>query len=187
MKRLFVIALLVLIGHFAHAQSFGITLGGRLEAVPNALGTRGDISAIPMVGLELGTFVRIGDVSIGVRVSFSSVFVFVWHGQADVYGGYTFADGTFVYIGLGYGFVNTLFPSGRFNNQDTHALLGFRLAGGFFAEFTPGVAYGTACNYGPPPTPANAVVRPQTPTAYECNNVRAWVVGVNLGFVWVLG
>lgn len=92
-----------------------------------------------------------------------------------------------VYIGLGYGFINTLFPSGRYNNQDTHALLGFRLAGGFFAEVTPGVAYGTACSYGPVQALATDVVRPQTPTASECKNVRVWIVGINLGWVWVLG
>ena len=181
------IALLILSAQAVHAQSFGVTLGARLDIVPNALSSGSEITAVPMVGLELGTFVRVGEVSIGVRVSLSSVFVFVLHGQADVYGGYTFADGTFVYVGLGYGFVNTLFPSGRFNNQDTHALLGFRLAGGFFAEATPGIAYGTACS-SPAPTPATNVVRPQTSgSSGTCQNVRVFIIGINLGWVWVIG
>ena len=33
MKRILLIALLVLICHVAHAQSFGVTLGGRLEVI----------------------------------------------------------------------------------------------------------------------------------------------------------
>ena len=186
MKRILVIALLILSAQAVHAQSFGVTLGARLEAVPNALSSGSEITAIPMLGLELGTFVRVGDVSVGVRVSLSSALLVLWHGQADVYGGYTFADGTFAYVGLGYGFANALFPGNSFNYQDTHALLGFRLAGGFFLEATPGIAYGTACSQ-PAPTPATDVVRPQTPTASECKNVRAWIVGINLGWVWVLG
>lgn len=87
MKRVLVVALLIFSAQIVHAQSFGVTLGARLEAVPNALGGSGEIPAIPMVGLELGAVVRVGDVSVGVRVSLSSALLFVWHGQADVYGG----------------------------------------------------------------------------------------------------
>ena len=79
----FLIALLLLTGHFAHAQSFGVTLGGWLEAVPNTLGEPNNVAVIPTLGFELGGFACLESVSSGGRLTISSLVLFVWNRQAD--------------------------------------------------------------------------------------------------------
>ncbi len=56
MKRILVIALLMLTCQVVHAQSFGVTLGGRLEIVPSTLGSPNEPAAFPAFGFEVGAF-----------------------------------------------------------------------------------------------------------------------------------
>ena len=183
-KRILLIALLILTGHVAHAQSFGVTLGGRIDVVPNALGGPEDVAVIPTLGLELGGFVRSENVSFGARLTISSFVLFVWHGQADLYVGYTLPEGMTVYVGAGYGFVAPVLGGGLY--EDVHGLLGVRLGNGFFAELTPGIAYARVCTsrtpFAPPP--------PNEPYISVCNkfeDLRVLIMGVSIGWVWVLG
>ena len=181
MKRILLIALLMLTCHVAHAQSFGITLGGRLEAVPNALGGPKDVVAIPMLGIELGGFVRVSSASFGARLTISSLALFIWHGQADLYVGYTLPEGPTVYVGAGYGFVAAVLGGSLY--EDVHGLLGVRF-NGFVAELTPGIAYTRVCTSRPPPSQNGPPLGPDC-NGYE--NVQVLIMGVSIGWVWVLG
>jgi hypothetical protein len=57
--------------------------------------------------------------------------------------------------------------------QDWHALLGLRFASGFFLEATPGIAFGTICTN-------------SQDSFGGCSNPQVFVVGLALGWVWML-
>ena len=183
MKRVLLIALLVLTGHVAHAQSFGVTLGGRLDIVPNALGGPKDAAVIPELGLELGGFVRSGNLLFGARATISTFVTLFWHGQLDAYIGYTLPEGTTVYAGAGYAFNAVLFSGNLY--EDVHGLLGVRLANGFFIEATPGIGYARVCTSRPPPSPNGPP--PQAPNCNGYEDLQVLIMGISLGWVWVIG
>ncbi len=182
MKRIVLIALMLLTCHVAHAQSFGITLGGRIEAVPNALGGPKDVVAIPTLGFELGGFVRSENMLFGARVTLSNLVLFFWHGQADLYVGYRLPEGTTVYVGAGYGFFATGLAGGLY--EDVHGLLGVRLGNGFFVELTPGIAYARVCTSRTPP-PQNGP--PFGPSCNGYEDLQVLMIGISIGWVWVIG
>lgn len=173
-KRILLLALLILTGHVAHAQSFGVTLGARLEVVPNTLRSSSEPAALPALGFELGAFVRSTDLSIGVRLTISSFALLFWHGQADVYVGYTLLEGTTLYAGAGYGFNVNLFAGGT---EDVHGLLGVRFASGIFIEATPGISYFRVCTSRPP----------QSNDCSTYEEARVPILGLSFGWVWVIG
>lgn len=174
MKRILLIALLLLTFQVAHAQSFGVTLGARLEVVPSTLRDPSELAVLPALGFELGAFVRSADFSVGARLTISSFALLFWHGQADLYVGYTLPDGTTLYGGAGYGFNVNLFAG---VTEDVHGLLGVRFASGIFIEATPGISYFRVCTARPPQS--------QACSNYE--DARVLILGLSFGWVWVIG
>ena len=73
MKRILLIALLVLVGHVAHAQTFGVHLGVRLEGVPELHGIFAGSPLIPALGLHVGAESVGSDLGWGARGSLTSL------------------------------------------------------------------------------------------------------------------
>ncbi len=104
----------------------------------------------------------------------SSFALLFWHGQADLYVGYTLPEGTTFYASAGYGSTANVFTG---ITEDVHALLGVRFASGFFIEATPGISYFRVCTS-------------RSPQSQGCNSyedARVLILGLSLGLVWVLG
>ena len=142
MKRMLLIALVMLIGHTAHAQSFGMTIGGRLEAVPNVYTQDATVFFAPTLGFEYALEFRSQPFTVGARVAISSLLLLYWHVQADLYVGYTLGDGLMPYGGIGYSIKAAVVGA---VNEDIHALLGVRWPSGFFLEVTPGLGFASVC------------------------------------------
>lgn len=70
MKRILLIALLTLTCHAAHAQSFGVTLGGRLGLAPNL----GNIDTT--LGFDVGAELRVQPITVGARIVLSSLLLY---------------------------------------------------------------------------------------------------------------
>jgi hypothetical protein len=169
MKRFALFITLLLLGwNAANAQTLHPNFGIRLEGVPTGIYTGG---AYPTLGMQIGLETRWDAFALGARVSLSSFVLLAWHAEADLYGAYTLADGTTLYGGVGWGGSAVLIVGAP--AQDWHALLGVRLAGGFFLEATPGIAFGTVCT------------QSQGPSSV-CSSPQVFVVGLALGWVWTL-
>lgn len=172
-KRILLIALFVLGGHAAHAQSFGVTLGGRLEGVPFVGNADGTLRFVPMLGVDVGAEVRFAPITVGVRLAVSSLLLLIWHGQADLYAGYTLPEGLMLYTGLGYSLKAFVFGG---VNEDVHALLGVRFPGGWWLEVTPGIGFAAVCD--------QSQVQPGQGCSSE-KTVRGFVIGLNFGITLI--
>jgi hypothetical protein len=182
MKKLICICLLMMFGwSVARAQTVQGNFGVRLDGVPSAFGTP---PAVPALGGHFGLEVRTSEFSFGARVVLSSFVLLYWHGSLDVYGSYTLPDGLTPYAGVGVGFGAPIFVSGAYT--DLHALLGVRLQSGFFLEVSPGLAFGQVCTQREPPTTQSGAVRPQATPCFAFENVQVFIVGVSLGWAFIL-
>ena len=173
MKRILLIALLVLIGHAAHAQTFGVTLGGRLELVPLLSRVDATLVFVPTLGADLGAEMRFAPITVGARLALSSLVLLFWHAQADLYVGYTLPEGPMLYAGVGYSTNATIFGGG---NDDVHALLGVRWPSGWWLEVTPGIGTTSICT------------DTQSPLGQGCSsykNVQGFVIGAHFGITLV--
>lgn len=169
MKRILLVALLVLIGHAAHAQTFGVTLGGRLEVVPVLSRVDATLGFVPMLGIDAGVEVRFAPITVGARLALSSLVLIFWHAQADLYAGYTLPEGLMLYAGVGYS-TNATILGGV--NDDVHALLGVRFASGWWLEVTPGLGFTSICT--------DTQSQPgQGCSSYK--NVQGFVIGAHFG------
>ena len=173
MKRLLLIALFVLGCHAAHAQSFGVTLGGRLGLAPFIGSADGTLGFVPMLGIDAGAEVRLEQITVGARLAVSSAVLLFWHGQADLYAGYTLPEGVMLYTGLGYGLKAFVFGG---VNEDIHALIGVRFPGGWWLEVTPGIGFATFCD--------QSQAQPG-PSCSSFKNVQGFVIGLNFGITLI--
>lgn len=174
MKRILLIALLTLTCHAAHAQSFGVTIGGRFELVPDIATRDGSALYVPALGLEYGLEFRTEQLTVGARVALSNFVLLYWHLQADLYVGYKLSDGLMPYAGVGYSIKAPVI--GAFS-EDLHALLGVRFLSGFFMEVTPGVGFASVC------VPSN---QPTGPSCSGYTSAQVLLIGLNLGWVLML-
>ena len=173
MKRILLIALFVLTCHAAHAQSFGVTLGGRLGLAPNLGNIDTTLGFVPTLGFDVGAEVRLQPITVGARLALSSLLLLYWHAQADLYVGYTLPEGPMLYGGIGYGWKAFIFFG---SNEDLHALLGVRFPGGWWLEVTPGIGFTSVCT--------DTQSQPgQGCSSYQ--NVQGFVIGAHFGITLI--
>ncbi len=172
MKRILLIALVMLIGHAAHAQTFGVTVGGRLELVPMLSRVDATLVFVPMLGADVGAELRFAPITVGARLALSSLLI-IFHAQADLYAGYTLPDGLMLYAGVGYS-TNATILGGV--NDDVHGLLGVRWPNGWWLEVTPGIGTISICT--------DTQSQPgQGCSSYK--NVQGFVIGAHFGITLI--
>ena len=57
---------------------------------------------VPTLGFDVGAELRVQLITIGARLALSSLLLLYWHGQADLYVGYTLPEGPMLCGGIGY-------------------------------------------------------------------------------------
>ena len=70
---------------------------------PNFGNTDITLGFVPALGFDVGAELRVQPITVGARLALSSLLLLYWHGQADLYVGYTLPEGTMLYGGIGYG------------------------------------------------------------------------------------
>ena len=121
----------------------------------------------------MGAELRVQPITVGARLALSSLLLLYWHGQADLYVGYTLPEGPMLYGGIGYSWKAFIFFG---SNEDLHALLGVRFPGGWWLDVTPGIGFTTVCTDS------------QSPSGQGCSsfkNVQGFVIGMNFGITLV--